>query len=136
MDVDGTLLPRKDKSIHNLVCKWILKSQKEFKIHLCSNNPSKRRIKSIAKNFNIQYTHRAGKPRRKKLKAIIQNLCLNNSEIAIIGDRIFTDILAGNRLGIYTILVNPIDSNGQNKNNDILHKIEKNIGVFLEAVQK
>ena len=30
--------------------------------------------------------------------------------LAIIGDRIFTDILAGNRFGIYTILVKPTNS--------------------------
>ena len=30
------------------------------------------------------------------------------SEVAIIGDQLFTDILGGNRVGIKTILVNPM----------------------------
>ena len=29
--------------------------------------------------------------------------------MALIGDRLFTDVLAGNRLGLYTVLVRPID---------------------------
>ena len=32
----------------------------------------------------------------------------NLSEIAIIGDQLYTDILGGNRVGIKTILVNPM----------------------------
>ena len=35
-----------------------------------------------------------------------------NNNIAIIGDRIFTDILVGNRLGLYTILIKPLGPNG------------------------
>jgi len=33
---------------------------------------------------------------------------LSPQEVAVIGDQIFTDVLGGNRLGLYTILVTPI----------------------------
>ncbi len=29
-------------------------------------------------------------------------------QVAMVGDRLFTDILAGNRLGMFTILVQPV----------------------------
>ena len=48
-------------------------------------------------------------------------MCIRDSssnEVAIIGDRVFTDILVGNRLGMYTILVDSVDRYGK--------KIEKN----------
>ena len=33
---------------------------------------------------------------------------LRPGQVAVIGDQIFTDILGGNRLGLYTILVTPL----------------------------
>ena len=33
---------------------------------------------------------------------------LKNSEIAMIGDQLVTDVLAGNRFGAYTIYVDPL----------------------------
>jgi predicted HAD superfamily phosphohydrolase YqeG len=29
-------------------------------------------------------------------------------QVAMVGDRLFTDVLAGNRLGLFTILVEPL----------------------------
>jgi hypothetical protein len=34
-------------------------------------------------------------------------------EIAMVGDRLFTDVLAGNRLGMFTILVEPMVNAGE-----------------------
>ena len=136
MDVDGTLLPRNENHLHKSVFNWLLSAKEYFTIYLCSNNPSKNRIKSIANEFKIEFTCRAGKPSRKKLGEFLNKVNIDKSKIAIIGDRIFTDILVGNRLGLHTILVKPIDSNGKCKENDVLHKLEKKFGSFLEEIQK
>ena len=117
IDVDGTLLPRSETMVHLNVKKWINEAQKTCKVHLVSNNPSRSRIKSIAEQLNVSYTYRAGKPRRKYLANYLSQTKLNKDEVAIIGDRIFTDILAGNRLGIFTIFVKALDSNGATKSN-------------------
>jgi HAD superfamily phosphatase (TIGR01668 family) len=34
-------------------------------------------------------------------------------QVAMVGDRLFTDVLAGNRLGMFTILVEPIVEPGE-----------------------
>ena len=34
---------------------------------------------------------------------------LENRQIAVVGDQIFTDVYGGNRAGMFTILVKPID---------------------------
>ena len=97
---------------------WVFNSKKHFDVYLFSNNPSKKRIKSIADQLNVEFTHSGGKPRKNKLNKLIDKIPYSISEIAIIGDRIFTDILVGNRLGMYTILVDSVDYYG--------NKIEKN----------
>ena len=38
-------------------------------------------------------------------------LNLKPHEVAVVGDQLFTDVFGGNRLGIYTILINPISRN-------------------------
>ncbi|WP_269623023.1 YqeG family HAD IIIA-type phosphatase [Prochlorococcus marinus] len=134
LDVDGTLLPRNEIKVHHSVYQWIQEAKRNFKIHLISNNPSKRRIQSIAKQLNVTFTYKAIKPRKKAIVKSIQPFNFYNKEIAIIGDRIFTDILVGNRLGIYTILVKPIDSNGNviqdNKMQIIENKVASIIGAY------
>ena len=103
---------------------WVFNSKKHFDIYLFSNNPSKKRIKLIADQLDLKFTHSGGKPSKKKLNKLIDKFPYSTSEIAIIGDRIFTDILVGNRLGMYTILVDSIDYYG--------NKIEKNSFQFIE----
>jgi predicted HAD superfamily phosphohydrolase YqeG len=44
--------------------------------------------------------------------------------VALVGDRVFTDVLAGNRLGLFTVLVKPIDATGQANRLDRLQSIE------------
>ncbi len=48
-----------------------------------------------------------GKPSIKKMKKILNRKGINPKKVVIIGDLFLTDILAGNRLGMYTIMVNP-----------------------------
>ena len=131
IDVDGTLLPRESKELHKDVKEWIKTAKKHFKLHLLSNNPSEKRIKEIADDLDLTYTYSASKPCKRATMKIIKHLNCRNSKIAIIGDRLFTDILIGNRLGIYTILVRPIRSDGSICNKNRWQKIEKNLSRFL-----
>ena len=112
LDVDGTLLPRKEIVLHPSVENWLLEAKRHLSLHLISNNPSRKRINTIAEKLKISCTYRASKPRKAKTIEAIKQLKYQHSSIAIVGDRIFTDILAGNRLGLYTILVRPIKADG------------------------
>ena len=104
--------------LSNDIKDWILNSKKYFYTYLFSNNPSKSRIKKIADQLNLEFTYSGGKPRKNKLKKILDKIPYSTNKIAIIGDRVFTDILVGKRLGLYTILVDSVDYDG--------NKIEKN----------
>jgi hypothetical protein len=50
----------------------------------------------------------ARKPSRRKLKKAAEAMNLPVEQVAMVGDRLFTDVLAGNRLGMFTILVEPM----------------------------
>ena len=134
LDVDGTLLPRKELNVHKSVKEWIFTAKKNFKVHLISNNPSKRRIGNIAMQLNSSFTYSAGNPGTKALLKSIKSIDKPKKELAIIGDRIFTDVIAGNRLGIYTILVKPIGSNGKTIENSKVQFIENKVSSIIGAL--
>ena len=49
-------------------------------------------------------------------------------------NRLFTDILVGNRIGLHTVLVKPVNKDGQLINKkEIIQKIEKRISILLGA---
>ncbi|MEL6249152.1 MAG: HAD hydrolase-like protein, partial [Cyanobacteria bacterium J06627_15] len=50
----------------------------------------------------------AGKPSRRKLRQALAAIDLPAETVAMVGDRLFTDVLAGNRLGLFTVLVDPV----------------------------
>ncbi len=125
LDVDGTLLPRSESKLHQSVKEWIIEAKKYLPIHLLSNNPSKKRIELIANELDLDFTHKAYKPRTKNTLKVVKRFDCDFSNIAIIGDRIFTDIIIGNRLGFHTILVCPVDKNGLSSSNNYIQQIEK-----------
>ena len=112
LDVDGTLLSRNTIKIPTEVKRWIKESKTLFKLYLISNNPSEKRISSIGNQLGISYKFKALKPSKKNTIEIINILNESNKNIAIIGDRIFTDIIVGNRCKINTILVSRLNRNG------------------------
>ena len=103
----------------------MINSKKFFYSYLFSNNPSRSRIKQIADQLGLEFTHSGGKPSKKRLKKILDTIPYSTNEIAIIGDRVFTDILVGNRLGMYTILVDSVDYYGKKIERNKFQSIER-----------
>ena len=136
IDVDQTLLPGKELDIPHPVKDWVIEAKKQLQLHLCSNNPSNKRIKSVAIELDISYTCKAAKPRKQALLRILKDLNINPKRIAIIGDRVFTDVLAGNRLGLYTVLVRPISQDGTSTGKYRVQKFEQQLAKFFGAYSK
>jgi uncharacterized protein len=51
--------------------------------------------------------------------------------VALIGDRVFTDVIVGNRLGLFTVLVKPIDPQGRPCQHDHLQKLELGLAHWM-----
>ena len=132
LDVDGTLVNRKSNMIPKAVKNWIIESKKLFSLYLISNNPSKKRIAKIAKELNLRYKYNASKPRKKVTLSAIKEIGSEPKNIAIIGDRIFTDIIVGNRCNIKTILVKRLNRDGLPIKFNLTLTIEKLISHFIK----
>ena len=132
LDVDGTLVNRKSNMIPKAVKNWIIESKKLFTLYLISNNPSKKRIAKIAKELNLRYKYKASKPRKESTLFAIKEIGSEPKNIAIIGDRIFTDIIVGNRCNIKTILVKRLNRDGLPIKFNLTLTIEKLISHFIK----
>jgi HAD superfamily phosphatase (TIGR01668 family) len=131
LDVDRTLLPRRQTVLPETMRLWLQVASQQLPIHLLSNNPSRHRIGAVAALFNLPFTNSAGKPRRRALRRVLSELELPASQVALIGDRLFTDVMVGNRLGLFTVLVKPIDPAGQPCKRDRLQKLELRIAQWM-----
>ena len=132
LDVDGTLVNRNSSKIPRAVKNWINESKKHFSLYLISNNPSKKRIAKLAKELNLRYKYNASKPRKKVTINAIKEVNYEVKNIAIIGDRIFTDIIVGNRCNIKTILVKRLKRDGLPVKFNLTLSIEKLISLFIK----
>jgi len=131
LDVDRTLLPRRGSVLPEPARRWLNVAKAQMPIHLLSNNPSRQRIGAVAQELELPFTTAAGKPRRSALRRVLQTLDLPHHQVALIGDRLFTDVMAGNRLGLFTVLVRPIDANGRPCQRDHLQRFELRLARWI-----
>lgn len=109
IDLDNTLVPWQGYNIPDEIIAWVRKmSDDGLKVCLVSNTRTAGRLDRISAILDVKFAVKALKPRRAGFLEALKLLDVNANEAAVIGDQIFTDILGGNRLGIYTILVRPM----------------------------
>ncbi len=106
-DLDNTLGLISHKNCPDEAKKLIKKLQKDFIVLICSNN-TKKRLKPYLEELGIEGTSWSMKPSIKSLIYIKTKYKLKKREMCMIGDQIVTDVLAGNRFKIKTILVDPL----------------------------
>lgn len=131
VDIDNTLITYSMKEADEKAIDWIKKvNSSELKICLVSNGKRKR-IKKISEKLNIPAVFSPRKPSKKAFLKAIDILGINAKETAVVGDQIFTDVLGGNRLGMYTILVVPIS-----KKEFFLIKFKRILEVYVLSKHK
>jgi len=109
LDLDNTILPWQRLEIPPESAEWIRKAKDSgLKLCIASNTHNPRRLERLAAELGIPSLHRILKPRRRGLAAALKELGAQASKTAMVGDQVFTDVLGGRRMGMYTILVKPI----------------------------
>ena len=107
-DLDNTCVPYVEKvPSKKLIDLFDYLKDMGFKVILFSN-ATKKRLEVFKNTLVVDCSYSSRKPSKRKFLKVLKMYNFDLSEVAIIGDQLFTDILGGNRVGIKTILVNPM----------------------------
>ena len=109
IDIDNTLVRWGAKTADRRVVEWFARLEElGFRACLLSNN-TKDRVVKFTGAVRIPAVYRAAKPGKRAFRKAMAAMGKTPSTTAVIGDQVFTDIYGGKRLGLYAVLVMPID---------------------------
>lgn len=108
LDVDNTLTGHDSQQLRPDIAKW-LEDMKAvgMKLMLASNN-LKTRVEPFAEKLGVEYTSFCCKPSPRWLLDAKKRWGLPKESIALVGDQLFTDYLAGSLYGVKVLLVRPL----------------------------
>jgi len=108
-DLDNTISMKFEKQVPEKVMEWKKKLDRAgIELFLFSNN-RRGRGETAAKQLGVRYLQHVGKPRRKGFFEVCRITGVPRREMAMAGDRVFTDVLGANRVNVKSIWVVPID---------------------------
>mgnify|MGYP002523576675 CR=1 FL=1 len=108
MDRDNTCVPRDIKVAPPAVLDWIDRVH-EAGIPTClvSNNWHSQQVLDSAAELASDVVHHAMKPAPFAVTHALKKMGVTADEAVLIGDQVYTDVVAGNLAGVRTILVRP-----------------------------
>lgn len=108
VDLDNTLVEATRPDATPELVSWLDQLRgMGFRVIIVSNN-NRTRVAHFATPLRVPHIHNAKKPFTSSFQQAMQRLKTVPEETVMIGDQLLTDVLGGNRLGLYTILVTPI----------------------------
>lgn len=108
LDLDNTLAEVHSLEVPAPIRRWVEDAQQHgFRLCIASNSLP-RRVRAFERLLGVPAISKAIKPRRSAFLRALACMDASPGETAVVGDQLFTDILGGNRLGLYTILINPL----------------------------
>lgn len=124
-DLNNTIASYEVDYPDNKLRELFFELEKDFKVIILSNS-SKNRVRPFKEKLNVDSSFSSKKPFKKKYKKIMNLYGFKDTEIAVIGDELLTDICGGNRMNFTTILVNGI-SEDEPFHTRIIRSIERKI---------
>ena len=109
-DLDNTLDSHETPEPSERALAFLDKLKEEgLSVCIISNGKHERVQRYLAK-YPLPAIAKAGKPLKKSYRKALSSLNLSAESVAFVGDQIFTDTWGANRMGLTTILVEPIES--------------------------
>ena len=107
-DLDNTLVGAKEPVATPELVDWLKKVQNRgFKVVIVSNN-NHLRVSKFADPIVVPFIPSARKPFNRAFVQAMKQMGLTPAQTAVVGDQMLTDVLGGNRLGLFTVLVRPV----------------------------
>jgi HAD superfamily phosphatase (TIGR01668 family) len=132
-DLDNTIMPPNSSAFPEDIAEWLEKVKEDFCIAILSNNPDAQYVRDAGEKLGCIAYYKANKPRRKAAFQALKEMDLIPSQVVMVGDRPLTDIWVGQRLGVTTILVDPIMKKQEIWAVKQLRKLER---IFVSAPKK
>ena len=109
VDRDNTCVPRDAGHAPEAVTDWIARAQRAgIDVCLVSNNFHSREVRASAEELGIPcVVDHAMKPAPFALRRAMRLTGHDAAHTLMVGDQVFTDVLAGNLAGVRTVLVRP-----------------------------
>lgn len=112
-DLDNTLAPYSSPLPDERVREWKARlSEGGVELFILSNSRKPDRTRLFAEALGAPYLSRAGKPRAASFHLAINRMGRTQSQAAMVGDQIFTDVLGAKNADIPALLVRPISLAG------------------------
>ena len=109
VDLDNTMVAYRQSEIVKEHLNWVQEARaRGFAMVMLSNNFTGR-VTGVAEQLQIDCIPNALKPLPTGFWRARRLLRLPSRAIAVVGDQLFTDVLGGKLLGLYTILTEPIE---------------------------
>lgn len=108
LDVDCTLKFYRSKTLLPEIAAWLERKQKQGFYFCLFSNGRKGRISRLAEELELPFYAPAFKPFPSGCRKAMQMLNLDPQYTAVIGDQLFTDVIAANLADIRSILVKPL----------------------------
>ncbi len=109
LDLDNTLVPYGAAAPPEEVLAWVERAKAAgMPMVLVTNNRSPR-SRALAESLGLPIAQGWVKPSASMFRRAMETMGTTPDQTALVGDQLLTDILGGNRLGLFTILVEPLE---------------------------
>ena len=110
LDFDNTILPYTEHGDPEWFGPWLKELQSGGILVCVVTNSRKPKAPAFCGRWGIPVYTRARKPSPRRLEQVREHFGVSREQCAMVGDQIFTDILAANRARMHSYMVRPINN--------------------------
>lgn len=127
LDVDNTLVSYAETKVSLQKIQWVDSAKSwGFQVFLLSNNSSHRRIQKVASQLDLKGIYFAMKPLSYSVRELALTWNVDLKKSVFVGDKILTDVVVGNWVRGYSVLVDPL-----NKRDSFIRTLQRDFELYL-----